>query len=53
MFDGLSDALIYLPAFRAYHWQMLEELYNDNVMYTEIRTSFKTVRSDVISYSQH
>ncbi|XP_043654386.1 adenosine deaminase 2 [Drosophila teissieri] len=41
MFDSLSDALTYLPAFRAYHWQMLEELYNDNVMYAEIRTSCK------------
>ncbi|EDV42744.1 uncharacterized protein Dana_GF16876 [Drosophila ananassae] len=41
MFDVLGDAIAYLPAFRAYHWQMLEELYNDNVMYAEIRTSCK------------
>ncbi|XP_020817751.1 adenosine deaminase CECR1 [Drosophila serrata] len=41
MFDVIGDALAYLPAFRAYHWQMLEELYNDNVMYAEIRTSCK------------
>ncbi|XP_017084644.2 adenosine deaminase 2 [Drosophila eugracilis] len=43
MFDIIGDALTYLPAFRAYHWQMLEELYNDNVMYAEIRTSCKTL----------
>ncbi|XP_015037138.2 adenosine deaminase 2 isoform X1 [Drosophila pseudoobscura] len=41
MFDTFGDAIRYLPAFRAYHWQMLEELYNDNVMYAEIRSSFK------------
>ncbi|XP_030371027.1 adenosine deaminase 2-like [Scaptodrosophila lebanonensis] len=41
MFTTLGDALCYLPVFRAYHWQLLEELYNDNVMYVEIRTSLK------------
>ncbi|KAI8044491.1 hypothetical protein M5D96_000660 [Drosophila gunungcola] len=42
MFDVLGDAITFLPAFRSYHWQMLEELYNDNIMYAEIRTSCKT-----------
>ncbi|XP_068152754.1 adenosine deaminase 2 [Drosophila tropicalis] len=41
MFDTLGDAISFLPAFRAYHWQMMEELYNDNVMYAEVRTSLK------------
>ncbi|SPP80306.1 adenosine deaminase 2 [Drosophila guanche] len=40
MFRTFGDAINYLPAFRAYHWQMLEELYNDNVMYAEIRSGF-------------
>lgn len=37
MFKTISDVLLYLPAYRSYHWQMLEELYNDNVMYAEVR----------------
>ncbi|KAH8337359.1 hypothetical protein KR059_008321, partial [Drosophila kikkawai] len=41
IFSVLGDALSYLPAFRAYHWQMFEELYNDNLMYVEIRSSCK------------
>ncbi|XP_065362192.1 adenosine deaminase 2 [Calliphora vicina] len=40
MFRTISDALLYLPAYRSYHWQMLEELYNDNVMYAEVRLNF-------------
>lgn len=43
MFDTLTEAIYYLPAFRAYHWQLLEELYNDNVMYAELRISLKEV----------
>ncbi|KAL7726878.1 hypothetical protein ACLKA6_000894 [Drosophila palustris] len=43
MFDTLTEAIFYLPAFRAYHWQLLEELYNDNVMYAELRISLKTL----------
>ena len=43
MFDTLSEAIYYLPAYRAYHWQLLEELYNDNVMYAEMRISLKEV----------
>lgn len=41
MFDTLTEAIFYLPAFRAYHWQLLEELYNDNVMYAELRISMR------------
>ncbi|XP_017856626.1 PREDICTED: adenosine deaminase CECR1 [Drosophila arizonae] len=43
MFDTLTEAIYYLPAFRAYHWQLLEELYNDNVMYAELRISLKEI----------
>ncbi|ALC46795.1 Adgf-C [Drosophila busckii] len=43
MFDALTDAIYYLPAYRAYHWQLLEELYNDNVMYAELRISFREI----------
>ncbi|CAH1735729.1 unnamed protein product [Chironomus riparius] len=33
--DGIFD---YLPTYIAYHQQLLQELYEDNVMYLEIRT---------------
>jgi len=49
MFDTLTEAIFYLPAFRAYHWQLLEELYNDNVMYAELRISMREV-SAMICY---
>ncbi|XP_017486551.1 PREDICTED: adenosine deaminase CECR1-like [Rhagoletis zephyria] len=41
MFATTNDALRYLPAFRAYSWRMLEEMYEDNVMYAELRMDFK------------
>ncbi|KAH8295425.1 hypothetical protein KR018_011011, partial [Drosophila ironensis] len=41
MFNAFHDALAYLPAFRKYTWQMLEELYNDNIMYAEIRSTIR------------
>ncbi|KAH8276976.1 hypothetical protein KR026_003080, partial [Drosophila bipectinata] len=41
MFSTIGDAFSYLPAFRRYVWQMLTELYLDNVMYAEIRSSLK------------
>lgn len=43
MFSTINDVLRYLPAFRAYTWRMLEELYEDNVMYAEVRMDFKEV----------
>lgn len=43
MFDTLTEAISYLPAFRAYHWQLLEELYNDNIMYAELRINLHQV----------
>lgn len=48
MFSTIGDALLYIPAYRSYHWQMLEELYNDNVMYAEVRLSFHEVSADVL-----
>uniref|UniRef100_A0A0A1WXA6 Adenosine deaminase n=1 Tax=Zeugodacus cucurbitae TaxID=28588 RepID=A0A0A1WXA6_ZEUCU len=41
MFITINDVLRYLPAFRAYTWRMLEEMYEDNVMYAEVRMDFK------------
>ncbi|XP_054725378.1 adenosine deaminase 2 [Anastrepha obliqua] len=41
MFSAINDVLRYLPAFRAYSWRMLEEMYEDNVMYAEVRMDFK------------
>uniref|UniRef100_A0A1A9WDL1 Adenosine deaminase n=1 Tax=Glossina brevipalpis TaxID=37001 RepID=A0A1A9WDL1_9MUSC len=40
MFDRVDDALNYLPIFKAHYKQFLEELYKDNVMYTEVRVKF-------------
>ncbi|KAL9892396.1 adenosine deaminase 2-like [Glossina fuscipes fuscipes] len=37
MFFGLWDAVQYLPAAKAFYWRLLEELYEDNVMYAELR----------------
>ncbi|XP_073829040.1 adenosine deaminase 2-like [Musca autumnalis] len=36
-FSTMSDVLLYLPAYRAYHWQMLQEMYDDNIIYAEVR----------------
>ncbi|XP_030376206.1 adenosine deaminase 2-like isoform X2 [Scaptodrosophila lebanonensis] len=41
MFDTIGDVLNYRPAFRAFHWQLLEEMYNDNIMYLELRMGLK------------
>uniref|UniRef100_A0A1A9WDK6 Adenosine deaminase n=1 Tax=Glossina brevipalpis TaxID=37001 RepID=A0A1A9WDK6_9MUSC len=37
MFFGVWDALHYLPAAKAFYWRLLEELYEDNIMYAELR----------------
>ncbi|XP_073829038.1 adenosine deaminase 2-like [Musca autumnalis] len=42
-FNTMSDVLLYLPAYRAYHWQMLQEMYDDNIMYAEVRMKFNVV----------
>ncbi|XP_067632402.1 adenosine deaminase 2-like [Eurosta solidaginis] len=41
MFRTMSDVLRYLPVFRAYSWRMLEEMYEDKLMYAELRMEFK------------
>lgn len=44
MFGVVGDFIKYLPVFIDYHWKLLEELHDDNVMYVEIRSSLPTVR---------
>ncbi|KAL9898306.1 adenosine deaminase 2-like [Glossina fuscipes fuscipes] len=47
MFFGLWDAVHYLPAAKAFYWRLLEELYEDNVMYAELRVElFRNGRLD-------
>ncbi|EDV42743.1 uncharacterized protein Dana_GF16877 [Drosophila ananassae] len=41
MFDSFNDALAYLPVFQIYTWRALEELYNDNIMYAELRSTLR------------
>jgi adenosine deaminase CECR1 len=43
MFNTVGDVLSYVPVYKAYHMQMLEELYNDGIIYVELRTSLKDV----------
>uniref|UniRef100_A0A1B0GG82 Uncharacterized protein n=1 Tax=Glossina morsitans morsitans TaxID=37546 RepID=A0A1B0GG82_GLOMM len=40
MYYTIFDVINYLPVFRTFHWHMLEQLYDDNVMYAEIRLDF-------------
>ncbi|XP_055680029.1 adenosine deaminase 2-like [Lutzomyia longipalpis] len=40
MFTATSELIRYVPVFKDYVYQMLEELDADNVMYAEFRTSF-------------
>ncbi|KAL9893184.1 adenosine deaminase 2-like [Glossina fuscipes fuscipes] len=46
MFDGIDDALNYLPIFKAHYRQFLEKLYNDNVLYTEVRVKYSELYDD-------
>lgn len=43
MFGVVGDFIKYMPVFKDYHWKLLEEMHNDNVMYVEIRTSLSPV----------
>ena len=45
MFDTVNGIFQYVPTYKAYHWRLLEELYEDNVMYLEMRTGLSSVRS--------
>ncbi|XP_036341199.1 adenosine deaminase 2-like [Rhagoletis pomonella] len=41
IFDTVSDTIGYEPVFRMFHWQLMEEMYEDNIMYAELRMKFK------------
>lgn len=43
IFGVLGDYIKFKPIFIDYHTQLLQELYDDNVMYVEIRTSLSSV----------
>ena len=44
MFNVVGGIFDYLPTYKAYHQRILEELYEDNVMYLEMRTGMGGVR---------
>ena len=46
VFKTLGDVLTYLPAFRAYHKRMLEEMHEDKIMYAELRMRFKPMLNE-------
>ncbi|CRK88796.1 CLUMA_CG002502, isoform A [Clunio marinus] len=39
MFTTIRGILDYAPTYKAFHWRLLEEHYEDNVMYVELRAS--------------
>lgn len=43
IFGSIGDILRYLPIFLDYHQRLLEELYDDKVIYAEIRSSLNGV----------
>lgn len=45
MFTSVNGIFEYLPTYKAYHWRLLEELYEDNVMYLEMRSGLGSVGS--------
>ena len=45
MFAVIGGLFDYVPIYKAIKWRMLEELYEDNVMYAEIRSGLSPVRS--------
>lgn len=44
MFTTVNGVFAYAPTYKAYHWRLLEELYEDNVMYLEMRTGLTGVK---------
>jgi adenosine deaminase CECR1 len=38
MFSSIGGFLSYWPIYREFHYQILQEMYDDNVMYAEFRT---------------
>jgi adenosine deaminase CECR1 len=49
MFLTINGIFSYVPTFKAYHRRLLEELYEDNVMYLEMRTSLSEVKDTKLS----
>jgi hypothetical protein len=45
MFTTIEGLLDYAPTYKAYHYRLLEELYEDNVQYVELRSGFSGVSS--------
>lgn len=43
MFNTVNGIFSYVPTYKAYHRRLLEELYEDNVMYLEMRTGLGSV----------
>lgn len=44
MFTTVNGIFSYVPTYKAYHRRLLEELYEDNVMYLEMRTGLSGVK---------
>lgn len=44
MFNVLNGLMDYLPIYRVFHWRLLEEIYEDNVMFMEMRTGMGSVK---------
>jgi hypothetical protein len=43
MFTAVNGIFAYVPTYKAYHRQLLQELFDDNVMYLEMRTGLSPV----------
>ena len=44
MFTTVNGIFSYVPTYKAYHRRLLEELYEDNIMYLEMRTGLSGVK---------
>ena len=51
-FSIVGSIFDYLPTFKAYHRRLLEELYEDNVMYLEMRTGMGGVSKFIACFLQ-
>jgi hypothetical protein len=52
MFNVLNGILDYLPTYKAFHWRLLEEIYEDNIMFIEMRTGMGSVRFSVTYFNE-
>lgn len=50
MFAVVGGLFAYTPTFIAYHRRLLEELYEDNVMYVELRMGLPSVSESIIDF---